>query len=114
MAWSGLQKYGYDQDAHRLAYRWLYMVTCGFVNAGGVVPEKFNAVEGSANIDAEYGNQGTDFKLIPREGFGWTNASFQVGLEILNSHERRALGALTPPDTFYWGKTNVINPPPVI
>lgn len=32
-------------------------VTCGFVNAGGVVPEKFNAVEASANIDAEYGNQ---------------------------------------------------------
>lgn len=63
--------------------------------------------------------------LIPKEGFGWyasplpsnyfvsrmdnrelsrTNASFQVGLEVLNSHERRALGTLTPPDTFYFGK----------
>lgn len=47
-------------------------VTIGFVEAGGVVPEKFNAVEASANIDAEYGNQGTDFVHVPREGFGWS------------------------------------------
>lgn len=40
----------------------------------GCVPEKFNAVESSSNIDAEYGNQGTDFTLIPREGFGWSAA----------------------------------------
>jgi len=68
-------------------------LTVGFVEAGGCVPEKFNAVEGTSNIDAEYGNQvrlsnliqlvdeeltirvtrsqGTDFALIPREGFGW-------------------------------------------
>lgn len=46
-------------------------VTSGFVEAGGVVPEKFNCIEASSNIDAEYGNQGTDFHLIPREGFGW-------------------------------------------
>lgn len=24
-------------------------------------------------VDAEYGNQGVDFKMIPREGFGWMN-----------------------------------------
>lgn len=24
-------------------------------------------------VDAEYGNQGIDFKLVPREGFGWMN-----------------------------------------
>ena len=32
-------------------------LTVGFVEAGGCVPEKFNAVEGTSNIDAEYGNQ---------------------------------------------------------
>ena len=26
-------------------------------------------------VDAEYGNQGVDFKLIPREGFGWMNGT---------------------------------------
>lgn len=89
----------------------------------GCVPEKFNAVESSSNIDAEYGNQGTDFTLIPREGFGWlvaifplshctwltkslayrTNASYQLGLEVITQFQRRALGALTPPDSFFYG-----------
>lgn len=32
-------------------------LTTGFVEAGGCVPEKFDAVEGTSNIDAEYGNQ---------------------------------------------------------
>lgn len=63
LAWSGLQRYGYAHEAQRLAYRWLYMVTTGFVEAGGCVPEKFNAVEGSANIEAEYGNQGLQVSL---------------------------------------------------
>lgn len=43
---------------------WAIRVTCGFVEAGGVVPEKFNAVEASANIDAEYGNQVSSFCSI--------------------------------------------------
>lgn len=130
MAWAGLVKYGYVAEAQRLAYRWLYMVTCGFVEAGGVVPEKFNAVESSANIDAEYGNQGTDFIHVPREGFGWcvvscseilfwasavadddfticrTNASYQIGLATISPHQRRALGTLAPPDTFFYGGRN--------
>ncbi|GAA5887318.1 hypothetical protein JCM6882_002490 [Rhodosporidiobolus microsporus] len=101
MAWVGLSKYGYQHEAQRLAYRWLHMLTTGFVEAGGCVPEKFNAVEGTSNIDAEYGNQGTDFHLIPREGFGWTNSSYQVGLSFLTQFQRRALGALTPPESFF-------------
>ncbi|GAA6000499.1 hypothetical protein JCM10207_008040 [Rhodosporidiobolus poonsookiae] len=101
MAWVGLSRYGYTHEAQRLSYRWLHMLTTGFVEAGGCVPEKFNAVEGTSNIDAEYGNQGTDFHLIPREGFGWTNASYQVGLSYLTQFQRRALGALTPPDSFF-------------
>lgn len=95
-------------------------ITVGFVEAGGCIPEKLDAVAGNANIDAEYGNQvrrrfrhsfthdsfepfpqGTDFHLIPREGFGWTNASYQVGLTFITQLQRRALGALTPPDVFF-------------
>lgn len=45
--------------------------------------------------------QGTDFHLIPREGFGWTNSSYQVGLSVITQAQRRALGALTPPDSFF-------------
>lgn len=33
--------------------------------------------------------------------FGWVNASFQLGLTIITSHMRRALGACIPPDDFF-------------
>ena len=48
--------------------------------------------------------QGTDFQYLPREGFGWTNASYQVGLEFITQFQRRALGTLTSPESFFYGK----------
>jgi hypothetical protein len=48
------------------------------VDYNGVVPEKWDAVKLSHLVDAEYGNQGLDFKLVPREGFGWTNGEFST------------------------------------
>lgn len=33
-----------------------------------------------------------------------TNASYQLGLEVITQFQRRALGALTPPDTFFNGR----------
>lgn len=40
MAWVGLERYGYLEEAQRLAYRFLYMMTVAFVDFNGVVPEK--------------------------------------------------------------------------
>lgn len=34
------------------------------------------------------------------DSFGWVNASYVYGLQIVNAHMRRALGTLTPYDTF--------------
>ncbi len=51
-------------------------MTTAFVDFNGVVPEKFDAVKLSHLVDAEYGNQGVDFKMVPREGFGWMNGAF--------------------------------------
>ncbi|KAL1753523.1 glycoside hydrolase family 37 protein [Schizophyllum commune] len=101
MAWVGLERYGYLEDAQRLAYRFLYMMTTAFVDFNGVVPEKFDAVKLSHLVDAEYGNQGIDFKLVPREGFGWMNAAFQVGLSFMTTHMRRAVAACTSPEVFF-------------
>lgn len=101
LAWEGLRKYGYMDDARRLAYRWLYMLITAFVDFNGVVPEKFDAVALSHMVSAEYGNQGTEFKHVPREGFGWMNASFQVGLTYLTSHMRKAVAACQHPDDFF-------------
>ncbi|KAG8716154.1 alpha,alpha-trehalase nth1 [Ceratobasidium sp. 394] len=101
MAWVGLERYGYLEEAQRLAYRFLYMMTVAFVDFNGVVPEKFDAVKLSHMVDAEYGNQGIDFKMIPREGFGWMNSAYQVGLSFLTTHMRRAVAACTSPEVFF-------------
>jgi alpha,alpha-trehalase len=64
--------------ANKLSFSFVASIT-----VNGVVPEKFDAVKLSHMVDAEYGNQGLDFKFVAREGFGWTNASFQVGVSFL-------------------------------
>jgi alpha,alpha-trehalase len=102
-------------------------MTTAFVDFNGVVPEKFDAVRLSHLVDAEYGNQGIDFKMVPREGFGWMNgtcscaapstkpthslsppsalaAAYQVGLSFLTTHMRRAVAACTSPEVFF-GRT---------
>lgn len=102
LAWGGLIKYGYTDEAHRLTYKWLYMVIKAFVDFNGVVVEKYNVTRemDPHKVEAEYGNQGADFKGVPREGFGWLNASFVYGLSFLPMHMKRALGTITPWKTF--------------
>ena len=97
---------------------------------------KFDAVKLSHLVDAEYGNQGIDFKMIPREGFGWMNgpslssllsplpltsysppshkqtAAYQVGLSFLTNHMRRAVAACTSPEVFF-GRTMMLAAPGV-
>lgn len=103
LAWVGLVKYGFGDDARRLVYRWLYIMTKSFVDYNGIVVEKYDVTRTTDphRVDAEYGNQGADFKGVATEGFGWVNASFEVGLQILSTKAIRALGAITPPDVFF-------------
>jgi hypothetical protein len=41
----------------------------------------------------------TDAELT-RCRFGWVNASYVYGLQLINAHMKRALGAITPFDSF--------------
>lgn len=70
LAWTGFLRYGYQEEAERLAYKWLYMITKAFVDFNGVVVEKYDVTRpiDPHRVDAEYGNQGVDFKGAPREG----------------------------------------------
>ena len=70
LAWAGFLRYGYQEEAERLAYKWLYMITKAFVDFNGVVVEKYDVTRpiDPHRVDAEYGNQGVDFKGAPREG----------------------------------------------
>ncbi len=64
----GLQRYGYEKEARRIAMRWLH-ANLDWFNANGIFLEKYNVVDPSkppAN------------GLYPGQtGFGWTNAVFE-------------------------------------
>jgi len=70
LAWTGLLRYRYEEEAQRLAYRWLYMVTVAAVDFNGVVVEKYDVTNPTHphQVAAEYGNQGADFKGRAKEG----------------------------------------------
>ncbi len=97
LAWAGLKNYGLVDDAGRLAYRWLYTIVKNAHDFNGTIPEKINAVTGSHDVFVEYGNQGTKFSYLAAEGFGWMNASFEVGMNYLSPTQRVDLNALRPP-----------------
>jgi alpha,alpha-trehalase len=96
LAWDGLRRYGYLADARRLAYKWLLLIRSNAADFNGTIPEKFDVVRCTHQVFAEYGNVGTAFDYITREGFGWTNASFQVGLKLLGRSHRTALNLRVP------------------
>ncbi|KAF9199552.1 alpha,alpha-trehalase nth1 [Haplosporangium sp. Z 27] len=97
ISWIGFERYGFLEEARRTCYRWLYTITKSFVDFNGVVPEKFDIVNMTHKVEVEYGNVGVDFKFIPREGFGWMNASYQVGLGYMDRGLKRALGNIMDP-----------------
>lgn len=101
LIWQGLINYGYDDIAHRLIYRWLYTITRNAVDYNGTIPEKMDVVKRSHEVFAEYGNVGTKFAYITKEGFGWVNASYQVGLKHLPPDLRSYLDRLFPPEWLF-------------
>jgi len=103
LAWQGLLNYGFDDIAYRLIYRWLYTITRNATDYNGTIPEKFDVVNRTHAVFAEYGNVGTKFNYITKEGFGWMNASYQVGLKLLSPNLRIKLEKLIPPE-WLWQK----------
>jgi alpha,alpha-trehalase len=70
MAWDGLRKYGYFEEAERLAYRWLFLITKVFVDFNGTVVEKYDVTQlvEPHKVTLDYGNQGLGFKGYAKEG----------------------------------------------
>jgi alpha,alpha-trehalase len=101
LTWQGLINYGYDSIANRLIYRWLYTITRNAADYNGTIPEKFDVVKRSHRVFAEYGNVGTKFSYITKEGFGWVNASYQVGLNFLPAELKKQLEQLIPPEQIF-------------
>jgi alpha,alpha-trehalase len=101
MIWKGLFNYGYINEAQELIYRWLFMITKNAVDYNGTIPEKYDVVEATHKVFAEYGNVGTDFEYITQEGFGWMNASYQYGLSLLHINYIEKLNNLISPEEIF-------------
>jgi alpha,alpha-trehalase len=91
LAWHGLTAHGFRKDAQRLTFAWLYTLLSNVIDYNGTIPEKYDVVARTHAVFSEYGNVGTEFDYITSEGFGWMNASFQVGLGLLSPEERERL-----------------------
>ncbi len=98
LTWVGLKNYGYGKLARELAYKWLYTITVNAYNYNGTIAEKYDMVTRSSQVFAEYGNVGTKFSYITRQGFGWTNASYVIGLTFLTKKLIADLDRLIPPE----------------
>ncbi|TPX49544.1 alpha,alpha-trehalase [Synchytrium endobioticum] len=115
LAWKALARYGYKDVAERLAYRWMYTVMRAFVDFNGVVVEKLDVVKLTHRVVAEYGNVGSDFKRVVREGFGWMNASVKVALhDYLSKSHVRFLNHLQPPEKVFFNIARKGQPPQIV
>ena len=101
MIWKGLIDYGYKEKAYELIYRWLWMITKNAVHYNGTIPEKYDVVIATHKVFAEYGNVGTNFEYITREGFGWMNASYLYGLSLLPERFKNNINELVDPDDIF-------------
>ncbi len=101
LIWKGLLNYGYQTEVQELIYRWLYMITKNAVDYNGTIPEKYDVVDATHKVFAEYGNVGTNFEYITQEGFGWMNASYQYGLSLLTSTNKSHLNHLKTPEEIF-------------
>ena len=98
LIWRGLKNYGFKAELQELIYRWLYMITRNAVDYNGTIPEKYDVVKATHKVFTEYGNVGIDFEYITQEGFGWMNASYQYGLQLLDKQLIKHLNHLKNPE----------------
>jgi len=83
IAVEGLRRYGYNDDANRIARKFLSLVYREFRRTGTIV-EKYDVERSSADIRGEvrYGYSSNEV------GFGWTNGVFKVLVDELPTPDR--------------------------
>jgi len=76
IAIEGLRRYGFNEDANRISYKFLSTIAENF-RREGTIREKYNVVTRTTESQVEAGYQQNVI------GFGWTNAAFLVLLHAL-------------------------------
>jgi alpha,alpha-trehalase len=83
LAVSGLDAYGFHDDAHRIAGKFNATIDRSFA-ADGTIREKYNMALGNADVKV---SSGYTQNVI---GFGWTNGVYLKMQEILNGSAKPA------------------------
>jgi len=71
LAWIGLQRYGLEEEAQRLAYRWLYVITKVFADFGGLIVDSYDVtrpVDPHVNNEYNFVDPLRNFRGINRTG----------------------------------------------
>jgi alpha,alpha-trehalase len=76
-----LLKYGYKKEAERIARKWCSTVLKEF-NKHGTIFEKYDVRKRSYDVDLGAGYRSNEI------GFGWTNASFLLLLDMISDPEK--------------------------
>ena len=79
-----MRRYGYNDDAQRIAKKFLSMVYQEFQRTGNIL-EKYDVERRASDIRGEvrYGYSSNEV------GFGWTNGVFKVLIDELPESDRR-------------------------
>lgn len=88
IAIEGLRRYGYTEDADRIAIEFLSMIINNFEKDGGI-REKYNVVTASSDTQIQIGYKTNEI------GFGWTNGVF---LSLLHGVSPKALNEIIDTD----------------
>jgi neutral trehalase len=88
LAWRALEAHGFHEDAQRLAFSWLYLLITQVIDYDGSTLDKYDVVERGHAADFNPASLPGD---LAGGGFAWTNASFQVGLALLDPPRRARL-----------------------
>ncbi len=104
LIWQSLLNYDFNEKAQELIYRWLWLIVKTAVEYNGTIPEKFDVKDCTHEVNIEYGNVGTGFKYMTNGGFGWTNASYKLGISLLETKYINYLDELKDPDTIFKNK----------
>jgi alpha,alpha-trehalase len=91
LAWQGLMAHGFREDAERLSFSWLYTLLTHIIDYAGAIPENYDAVTRTHALFADFGKVGAEHAELSPHGQGWMNASFQVGLGLLEPEQRQRL-----------------------
>lgn len=87
LAWSALEAHGFHEDAQRLIFSWLYLLLTQVIDYDGNTLDSYDVVQRTRGSSEAVSDRGE----LAASGFAWTNASFQVGLSMLDAPERARL-----------------------